>query len=223
MTIIRCCAAQRLSDLAVVLPLIACLGSVFAQDAAEPPCSEPESRWFDFRVGDWDAKMADGGVARIHTIAILGDCVIEENYYDSNGQRALSWGRYVPADNEWKQVWVNSGGAYLSFAGGERDGLLELALRATDGQPVYRMRWDAVRQDSYGWSFDTWGGDAWEPAPESNYSRFAILVRSRLVTFVRSLGCGGRVRRLAFGPASGTLSGRAEPGRTRSRRFLVAR
>jgi hypothetical protein len=50
---------------------------------SQPPCAQPESRQFDFWIGEWNAAWElEGKPGKgTNTIrSVLGNCVIEENF-----------------------------------------------------------------------------------------------------------------------------------------------
>ena len=86
-------------------------------------CNSPESKQFDFWLGDWEfTSQGSRGANRV--TKILGGCVILENFGDGtadtlNGQSISTFDR---ATKKWKQTWVDNGASYLDFTGGMADG-----------------------------------------------------------------------------------------------------
>src|ERR671916_472312 len=99
-----------------------------AQRAAPPPpasCRAPESRQFDFWLGDWDTfELPDtaAAVARLQVTPMLGGCALRETYAQRDGLLGESYSLWDAARGMWHQSWVtNRGGLLLldgSFTGG---------------------------------------------------------------------------------------------------------
>ncbi len=147
-----------------------CLGSVgeaVAQTTEQPPCDTPEYRQFDFWVGEWDVTTVDGRMAGRNRIeAILGGCVLQENWTGNNGSAGKSFNIYSAADGQWHQTWVDASGLLLKLEGGLRDGKMVLSadMPAPDGgTTLNEISWERldegrVRQH---WRSSTDGGRTW--------------------------------------------------------------
>ena len=82
------------------------------------PCTAPEYRQFDFWVGMWDVFSPDGKLAGHNRIErIEGGCGLQENWTDQGGGTGRSINTYLPADKQWHQFWLGSGGGVLNLAG----------------------------------------------------------------------------------------------------------
>src|SRR3954462_5141705 len=96
-------------------------GSAAAQApaAAQPPsCSAREYRQFDFWIGDWDVLAPDGTRAGHNRVeGIEGGCGLQENWTGQGGGTGRSINTYSPADKQWHQYWLGSGGGILNLAG----------------------------------------------------------------------------------------------------------
>ena len=118
---------------------------------ARPCVYRPESRAFDFWVGDWEvtANGAPAGTSRVERI--LGDCVIFENWTGANGFSGKSFNFFDRAKNRWQQTWVDNVGGLMEFQGEARDGSLHfLGERVLPGrtEPVKsRMTFSSVAAD----------------------------------------------------------------------------
>jgi tetratricopeptide (TPR) repeat protein len=92
-------------------------------DLAINPCkASPEFRQFDFWIGEWDAKNAQGLTVGSSSIQlILGQCVIFENW-----STPLSSGKslniYDVNDKKWHQTWVDARGTLTQYVGELKDG-----------------------------------------------------------------------------------------------------
>jgi hypothetical protein len=140
------------------------------------PCSTPEARQFDFWIGEWDltwpAEQAGGEPGEIMTginqiTQLYGPCVVEENFSTSDGSfRGHSVSVYDEKDARWRQTWVDSAGAYLSFSGGSEDGDMVLStepVESEEGVLINRMVFSDITPDSLFWRWrrTTNGGDTW--------------------------------------------------------------
>ena len=151
--------------------------------ASSPPpppssaCDQPECRQFDFWVGDWEVRNADGRILGSNRIEkILGGCVLEENWSGARGLRGRSFNLYDASDRRWHQTWVDSQGSLLLLAGGLRDGrmVMEGVTTQPDGKTLaHRITWEPlpdgrVRQH---WETSPAGGSAWTDAFLGFYNR----------------------------------------------------
>ncbi len=150
------------------------------------PCSSEGARQFDFWVGEWDlawpAEQAGGDPGETMTghnsiSRMFGDCVIEENFTTADGSfRGHSVSVYDTKAEVWRQTWVDSAGAYLSFTGGMSAGRMVLATDPVeDGGRVTinRMVFADITPDSIEWSWQrsTDGGSTWTDLWNISYRR----------------------------------------------------
>lgn len=131
-------------------------------------CSEPEYRQFDFWIGDWDAFDVDNPekvVARNQVEAILGGCVVREDYRGASGAEGQSFSIYDASRKVWHQTWVTNRGVLLVIEGSFQDG--EMVLSGADparGGQVVRGVWKPVEggvRETAALSAD--GGKTWKP------------------------------------------------------------
>lgn len=108
-----------------LLVLIAACGffsaAAGAADSAKP-CGDPEHRKFDFWVGDWDTfdlplTPTSKSIARNRVDAILGGCVIREDYDQFDGHHGQSFTVYDARRGVWHQSWVTNRGELLVLEG----------------------------------------------------------------------------------------------------------
>jgi hypothetical protein len=96
-------------------------------DLAANPCKgKPEFRQFDFWIGEWAPKNAQGVTVGTSSIQlILSSCVIFENWNTpiSSGK---SFSNYNTADGKWHQTWVDDKGTLAYYVGGLVDGKMVL-------------------------------------------------------------------------------------------------
>ena len=96
---------------------------VHRSDLTVNPCkASPNFRQFDFWIGEWDAKNAQGVTVGSSSIQlILGQCVIFENWSTpvSNGK---SFNIFDTKDGKWHQNWVDDRGTNVHYIGSLVDG-----------------------------------------------------------------------------------------------------
>jgi hypothetical protein len=127
------------------------------------PClADPNSRAFDFWLGEWDVYINGttqlAGRSRIDRVS--GGCVILENWTRNVTPigapfEGKSLNFYEQSTGKWKQVWAGSGRDVGYFDNGEyRDGAMRFVFKQTtrQGQPVegrftfYNLGPNRVRQ-----------------------------------------------------------------------------
>src|SRR4051812_17076259 len=96
-----------------LLRKIACTLLV-ASGSAMAACDAPESRQFDFWLGEWTVTTPDGKLAGTNRITReYGGCVLHEHYTtprDYAGESLNTW----DADRKvWHQTWVDNSGTLL--------------------------------------------------------------------------------------------------------------
>lgn len=77
-----------------------------AQGFAQGRCDGAPYRRLDFWVGDWVVRVGDQVVGTNRIAKTLGGCAIVEEWTASDGGLGRSLFYYVPAADEWRQVWV---------------------------------------------------------------------------------------------------------------------
>lgn len=154
--------------------------------ARATPCTSPEARQLDFWLGEWDLSWPSeqaGGVAgelgtgKNSVTRLFDDCVIEENFTtDDASFRGHSVSVFDEGAGLWRQTWVDSAGAYLSFTGGFDEGNMILSttpVETDDGVVVNRMIFTDVTEDALEWAWQrsTDGGDTWSDVWNISYRR----------------------------------------------------
>jgi tetratricopeptide (TPR) repeat protein len=73
------------------------------------PClTRKESRLFDFWVGEWDVKNAQGQPAGQSSVQrLLEGCTLYENWTDMQGAGGKSLNSYNTAVKQWQQFWTD--------------------------------------------------------------------------------------------------------------------
>jgi hypothetical protein len=143
-------------------------------------CDTPQSRQFDFWVGRWTVSphaqpgkhVADSLIEKLY-----GGCAVRENWMPLRaGGEGGSLSSYVPAENAWRQTWVDAGGARVDFKGGwDGHALVLTGLWPQPDHPAQLTRMTytveaggAVRQ--LGESSDD-GGKTWQPSFDFLYRK----------------------------------------------------
>ena len=162
------------TPIALLAALIAC--PVHAQ-APSPGCDSPESRQFDFWVGDWDLTYGDGKKGHNRITKIFNGCVILEEFTGAPGVQlnGRSFSVYDRNAGKWKQTWVDDSAAYLDFTGGLVDGRMILSREAgPEGKRfLQRMIFEDVRTDSLRWLWQRSDdqGATWKTLWQIDYRR----------------------------------------------------
>ena len=139
-------------------------------------CDSPESKQFDFWLGDWEfTSQGNKGVNRVSKI--LGGCVVFENFGDGspNTLKGQSVSTFDRASRRWKQTWVDNTASYLDFTGGMEDGKMIFTREAIVGgkKIMQRMIWFNIEKDRFSWSWDRSedGGKTWKVLWPLEYTR----------------------------------------------------
>jgi len=142
-------------------------------------CGDADHRALDFWIGEWDVVPTglETVIARSRIEKIV-DCAISEAFDQSigpGGKPADYHGRsissYVPAENVWRQFYVDSNGTAASFTGGIADGAMVLVRQAPIGTIRMTLRPNpdgTVRQQSV---VSRDGGKTWIPSYDFTYRR----------------------------------------------------
>ncbi|MFL6466491.1 MAG: tetratricopeptide repeat protein, partial [Pyrinomonadaceae bacterium] len=96
-------------------------------DLAANPCkSKPEFRQFDFWIGEWLPKNAQGVTVGTSSIQlILSSCVIFENW-NTPITSGKSFSNFDSTDGKWHQTWVDDKGTLAFYVGGMANGKMVL-------------------------------------------------------------------------------------------------
>lgn len=150
-----------------------------ARRNAEPCAERPESRQFDFWIGEWNVTSnlnggAQAGTSRVELI--LGKCVIFENWTGSfgSGKSLNAWNAGLGC---WQQSWMSDSGDVTQYTEGRLvDGAMRFLAdkKAANGQwkkhrlTFYPLAPDRVRQ--LGEHSDD-GGATWAVDYDFDYRR----------------------------------------------------
>lgn len=131
----------------------------------------------DFWLGSWVVSWTGGGHGTNTIRRILDERVIEESFEGADAESTLKGRSLSMRDGlgHWRQIWVDSTGAYLDFDGVEVDGRIAFQRAAVvEGEAVLqRMVWLDVTPDSLRWQWQRSrdGGASWDVIWKIDYQR----------------------------------------------------
>ena len=150
------------------------------------PCSGPRYREFDFWLGDWEVRGANGQILGHNRISKQhGGCVVLEEWESASGGSGSSFNIYDQNTNQWHQFWVDaSGTSWLSsdrdgnpttLRGGMRDGAMVLVSHP-DTLPsigLARATWRPLPDGGVRQTFEssTDGGKTWTVSFDGFYKK----------------------------------------------------
>lgn len=128
-----------------------------ALDRRTRPCMyQPESRQFDFWVGDWDVFNTNSQKVGTNLVQSFSEgCALMENWAASvGGGNGKSINYYDASTGKWYQHWIGSGGGALRYEGSFKDGAIryEGSTIGQDGKKTlhkltfFRVDENTVRQ-----------------------------------------------------------------------------
>ena len=140
------------------------------------PCAAPQTREFDFWIGDWDVFLPNGKQAGMNRIERIYGCVLHESWKAAK-MGGQSFNRYDGVRGVWHQTWVDSMGTLLLLEGGMKDGAMVMTDGTVPGRkadaPLNEIRW--TRNDDGTlrqlWRVTTDGGKTWSTAFDGKYVR----------------------------------------------------
>ena len=75
-------------------------------------------RAFDFWLGNWEVRDAEGALAGTNTIRkIQKGCALEEQWQSVRGGTGQSVNYYDPAAGQWRQLWHDAGASIIDIRG----------------------------------------------------------------------------------------------------------
>jgi len=147
--------------------------------APVPRPMPPESRQFDFWIGEWDVVDPEGKPAGTSVIeSIAGGAGLLENWTGApvaGGGTGKSLNAYNLEKKQWQQFWVGSGGGILELAGALSGGSMVLSgeheLRGRHLSE--RITWTPLAGGSVRqlWEQSADGGQTWQVIFEGIYRK----------------------------------------------------
>ncbi|MEX2125488.1 MAG: hypothetical protein WD795_16460 [Woeseia sp.] len=143
---------------------------------------EQKFREFDFWIGEWEVRTADGALAGRNVIeSSEKGCVLLEKWTSASGGTGISMNYLDKITDEWVQLWIDAGGGQINIRGGLTDaGMLLIGQihYASNGTTApFRGLWtqqpDGRLRQFFEQSND--GGETWEPWFEGFYSRITAM------------------------------------------------
>lgn len=145
-------------------------------DKTVNPCkARPEFRQFDFWIGEWLPKNAQGVTVGTSSIQlILGSCIIFENWATpvSSGK---SFNVFDVRDGKWHQTWVDDKGRMTHYVGGLVDGkmVMDSESVANGRKTIIRMTFSKLADENVRQHGEnsTDGGKTWTTSFDFTYVR----------------------------------------------------
>jgi len=168
------------ANLALITIVLSAVNAAGQAASSSTACSAPEYRNFDFWVGTWEVRGADGELAGTNRIErILGGCALQENWTGRRGMVGTSLNAYDAMDGKWHQTWVDSNGLRLDLAGEYASGRLTLqgegpSLREPRRRVLHRITWSRLPEDGRVrqlWETSRDQGLTWEVVFDGAYVR----------------------------------------------------
>lgn len=164
-------------------PLLILAAAADTPPSPPPPpidCGNSNHKALDFWLGDWSVSDTASGVviatSRVEKIA--KGCALRETYEQTVGPDNLatsyagtSYSAFNNADRTWRQLYVDTAGAALSYSGTAdgKNAVLEAYARKLGTRMTMRARPDgSVRQTG---EITRDGGKTWAPGHDFSYRR----------------------------------------------------
>jgi hypothetical protein len=113
-----------------------------AEQARHPCHARPESRQFDFWLGEWTVSNSQGQAVGTNVVSTdLEGCVVRESWTDGYGGRGTSVNFYDPSTARWHQIWTSDNGTITHYEGDWRDGAMRFLASGfgdADGKAQHR-------------------------------------------------------------------------------------
>lgn len=90
----------------LLLPLVLLLAPSMVSAQPLPCADDPAFARLDFWVGEWDVDVGGRIVGHNRIEKALGGCAVLEFWTDVQGGEGRSLFYYIPALEQWRQVWV---------------------------------------------------------------------------------------------------------------------
>ena len=161
--------------LTIILVLLA--GPAQGQRETLSCATSAAHRAFDFWVGNWEVRDAQGKLQGYNRVTAVQDgCALQEHWHSVRGGTGQSINYYHPGYRQWRQLWTDAGASIIDIRGG-LDGeamVLSGTIYYLDSREerLFRGRWTPLADGRVRQFFeeqDTSG--AWQPWFEGFYSR----------------------------------------------------
>ena len=92
------------------------------------PCEAiPSTTDFNFWIGIWDVRLTNGTLIGRNTITKQdGGCSVIEKWEGGGGSSGSSTSFFVPSRDQWRHIWVGSGGALIDIMGTRTNGAMRM-------------------------------------------------------------------------------------------------
>ena len=112
---------------------------------AAPCASNENSRRFDFWIGDWEVRTAQGALAGRNVIErVSGGCALLENWTDAGGRTGKSLNAFNQALGQWQQFWVGQGGEVTEYRESMWEGTSLVFMNRAGGNVLRRLTFTAI-------------------------------------------------------------------------------
>ncbi|MEM6575853.1 MAG: tetratricopeptide repeat protein, partial [Pseudomonadota bacterium] len=152
--------------------------AVAAIRAARYPCeANPKHHDFDFWIGNWRVTQNGQFAGENRISAIMGHCLIFEQWTSASGGEGKSFNYYDPGQDRWRQIWVSDSGTFIEFSGEARDGGIFYTAETTnpaDGavtQHKFEFTQNVDGSVRQFWQTSTDGGSTWNTIWDGRYDR----------------------------------------------------
>jgi tetratricopeptide (TPR) repeat protein len=141
----------------------------------ESPCvSDERSRRFDFWIGEWEVRNADGVFTGRNTIErVSGGCALLENWTDGQGKTGKSLNAFNRSTGQWQQFWAGQGGDVNEYRESRWDGSSLVFTARPGGNALLRLTFTPIDQNHVRQfsevSLDN--GTSWKPQYDLHYYR----------------------------------------------------
>jgi hypothetical protein len=157
--------------------LVLCLCALSIPALAQPParCTADEYRQFDFWIGEWVVRNAEGNELGRNTItSIANGCGLLENWVGAGGGSGMSLNAYE--HGRWTQRWVGAGTNLWLEGGLDADGNMVMTATAPRmtprGEVLDRISWSPLEDGRVlqAWDVSTDEGASWTRTFEGYYA-----------------------------------------------------
>lgn len=127
--------------------LLVAMNGLRSQEPGSCSCCSDIHRAFDFWIGKWEVRQADGKLAGINRVEKMQEgCWLQEHWESARpGYRGTSLNYFNNQTGQWEQLWVDTGGNVLKLKGRRHGNQMILASEpledSTGGVSVNRITW----------------------------------------------------------------------------------